>query len=151
MSNTNIVVLTGHLGAVPDYRVFPQSGNGVATLRMAVNKHRRNALTGEFDTVTTWVSIRLFGKLAERAREKLTKGDKVTITGELAEDTWVDRDSGQQRSWLYVVGTACELLSGKSHQGHQPTEQSPVVVSEPHPKDPPTAPATPASRRPAGY
>lgn len=112
MSNTNVVVITGNMGDDVDYRVFPQTGNGVAELRVAVNKHRLNQQTGQFDTYTAWVTVKMFGKLAERANEKLSKGAKVTVTGELAEDNWEDQPTGQKRSKLYVVGNSFEYLGG---------------------------------------
>lgn len=110
MSNTNIVVVTGHLGDDVDFRVFPNTGNGVSEFRIAVNKHRLNKHTDEFDTYTTWITIKVFGKLAERAKEKLFKGAKVTVTGELAEDSWDDRQTGQKRSKLYIIGNTLEYL-----------------------------------------
>ncbi|MFC1337405.1 MAG: single-stranded DNA-binding protein [gamma proteobacterium symbiont of Clathrolucina costata] len=111
MSNTNVVVLTGNLGDDVDHRVMPQSETSVAEIRIAVNKHRPNQ-EGGFDTFTAWVPVKFFGNLADRAKEKLAKGAKVAITGELAEDTWVDKNSGQRRNKLYVVGSSFEPIGG---------------------------------------
>jgi len=112
MSNTNVVVVTGNLGAEVEFRVIPQSETAVAEIRIAVNKHRPNpeAESG-FDTITSWVTVKFYGKLAERAKAKLSIGVKVAITGELAEDTWVDKPTGKNRSKLYVVGNAFEPLA----------------------------------------
>jgi single stranded DNA-binding protein len=112
MSNTNVVVITGNLVADVDYRVYPQSGDGIAEMSVAVNKHRFNQQTNQFDTFTTWVPVRMLGKLAERAVEKLSKGAKLTITGELAEDSWVDDSTQKQRSKLLVLGGSFEYLGG---------------------------------------
>lgn len=119
MSNTNIVVITGNLGDDVDYRVFPQSGDGIAEFRIAVNKHRFNQQTNQFDTITAWVTVKMYGKLAERASEKLSKGAKVTITGELAEDTWVDDATQKPRSKLFVLGASFEFLGGGTKANQQ--------------------------------
>ncbi len=131
MSNTNVVVLTGNLGDNVDYRVFPKSQKGVAELRIAVNKHRFNGDTQQFDTITSWVTIKMYGQLADRANEKLSKGAKIAIEGELVEDNWVEQPSGQKRSKLYVVASSFEYLGGgtrttqNANQGNQQSQPSP--------------------------
>jgi len=129
MSDTNVVVVGGNLGDDVSYRVIPQSGKGVAEIRIATNKHRLKP-DGGFDTSTSWVTVKFFGKIADRVRDKLSKGDKVTITGELSEDRWVDKNSGQNRSKLFIVansyeyhGRATKSPDAGNHQG-QPQQQS---------------------------
>ena len=129
MSDTNVVVVGGNLGDNVNYRVIPQSGKGVAEIRVATNKHRLKP-DGDFETSTSWVTVKFFGKIADRVKDKLSKGDKVTITGELSEDRWTDKNSGQNRSKLYIVansyeyhGRATKSQDDANHQG-QPKQQS---------------------------
>lgn len=114
MSNTNAVVFTGNLGADVDYRVFANTGKGRSELSIAVTKYRpdpQNA--GQFIPKTSWVPVKMFGQLAERARDRLVKGSTVAITGHLEEDTWDDKATGQKRSRLYVVADSFEVITDR--------------------------------------
>ncbi len=155
-NNTNVVVVTGNLGCEVDFRVFPQSGSGVSEFRVAISKYRPND-QGGFETYTTWVSVKMFGKLAERARDKLVKGAKVALTGELSEDSWEDTETGKRRSKLVIVANAFEVLStpnaarGDDFAGDR--EEVPEVrgaAAPPAPRQPARQTPASAARRSAG-
>jgi single-strand DNA-binding protein len=63
------------------------------------------------------VDITLWGRQAEVASEYLTKGAPVLIEGRLKLDQWEDRESGQKRSKLKVVGERMQMLSSKGGGG----------------------------------
>jgi single-strand DNA-binding protein len=48
------------------------------------------------DKDTSWWTIKVWGKLAEQARDVLKKGQEVTITGKMREEQWTD-NAGQKR------------------------------------------------------
>ena len=119
MSNTNVVVISGNLGADVESSATG-GGTMVANIRIAVNKHSPDG-QGGFNTKTSWVSVKSFGPIAERMIGKLSKGSKVIITGELEEEVWKDKQSGANRSKLVVIANSYESLSGaanaKQNQG----------------------------------
>jgi single-strand DNA-binding protein len=83
---------------------------------MAVNRVY-TAENGEKREDTTFVDVTLWGRTAEIAGEYLKKGRPVFIEGRLQLDTWDDKQSGQKRSKLKVVGEGLQLLGGRPGGG----------------------------------
>jgi single-strand DNA-binding protein len=83
---------------------------------MAVNRVY-SAENGEKREETTFVDVTLWGRTAEIAGEYLKKGRPVLIEGRLQLDTWDDKQSGQKRSKLKVVGEGLQLLGGRPGAG----------------------------------
>lgn len=57
------------------------------------------------------MDVTLWGRTAEVAGEYLTKGRPVLIEGRLQLDQWDDKETGQKRSKLKVVGENMTMLS----------------------------------------
>ncbi|NBV33538.1 MAG: single-stranded DNA-binding protein, partial [Proteobacteria bacterium] len=53
------------------------------------------------------------GRLAEIAGEYLRKGRPAYIEGRLKLDSWDDKQTGQKRSKMRVVGESLQLLGGR--------------------------------------
>lgn len=103
----NVVVISGGLGGDPQVR-STQGGTTVMSFSVAVGDRRRNGQTGEWEDVTHWVDVVLFGKRAESLSRFLRKGMKVVVSGRLSQSRWEDK-SGNKRSKLEVVATDVEL------------------------------------------
>lgn len=115
MANFNRVVLVGNLTRDIELR-YTSSQLAVADIGLAINDKRKNQ-QGEFVEETTFVDITLWGRTAEIASEYLKKGSNVLIEGRLKLDSWADKESGQKRSKLKVVGERLQLLGGKAGGG----------------------------------
>ena len=74
-------------------------------------------LSGEKRDETTFVDVTLWGRTAEVAGEYLKKGRPVLIEGRLQLDTWDDKQSGQKRSKLKVIGETLQLIGGRPTGG----------------------------------
>jgi single-strand DNA-binding protein len=111
MASFNKVILLGNLTRDPEVRYTPK-GTAVTELGMAVNRVY-TAENGEKREETTFVDVTLWGRTAEIAGEYLKKGRPVFIEGRLQLDTWDDKQSGQKRSKLKVVGEGLQLLGGR--------------------------------------
>jgi single-strand DNA-binding protein len=111
MASFNKVILLGNLTRDPEVRYTPK-GTAVTELGMAVNRVY-TAENGEKREDTTFVDVTLWGRTAEIAGEYLKKGRPVFIEGRLQLDTWDDKQSGQKRSKLKVVGEGLQLLGGR--------------------------------------
>ncbi len=109
----NKITVVGNLGRDPELRYTPQ-GNAVCNFSMATNEKRRDK-SGEFQDVTTWFRITLWGKQAENASKFLTKGSSVYIEGRLRVEEWSDRD-GKNRYTLDVHATDMQFLGGKGDE-----------------------------------
>ena len=115
MASFNKVILLGNLTRDPEVRYTPK-GTAVTELGMAVNRVY-TAESGEKREETTFVDVTLWGRTAEIAGEYLRKGRPVFIEGRLQLDTWDDKQSGQKRSKLKVVGEGLQLIGSRPAGG----------------------------------
>jgi single-strand DNA-binding protein len=58
------------------------------------------------------VDVDLWSRQAEIAQQYLHKGSPLFVEGRLKYDQWDDKQSGQKRSKLKVVGERIQLLGG---------------------------------------
>ena len=111
MASYNKVMLMGNLTRDPEVRYTPK-GSAVADLAIAVNRVY-TAENGERREEVTYVDIVLWSKLAELAGQYLKKGRAVFIEGRLQMDTWEDKQTGQKRSRIKVVGENMQFLDSR--------------------------------------
>ena len=112
MASFNKVILLGNLTRDPEVKFTP-SGTAVSELGLAVNRSWFDKQSNTRKEETTFVDVTLWGRDAEVAGEYLAKGRPVLIEGRLQLDTWDDKQSGQKRSKLRVVGERMQMLGGK--------------------------------------
>jgi len=145
MANLNKVMLMGNLTRDPEVRYTPK-GTAVAELGMAINRVY-SAENGEKREETTFVDVTLWGRTAEIAGEYLKKGRPVFIEGRLQLDTWDDKQTGQKRSKLKVVGEAMQLIGSRGDGGGSSSGggESSGAAPKSHPAGPakPKPPADP--------
>src|ERR1043166_3202382 len=111
MASFNKVILLGNLTRDPEVRYTPK-GSAVCDLGLAINRNY-TLDSGEKREEVTYVDVVLWARLAEIAGEYIKKGRPVLIEGRLQMDTWDDKQSGQKRSKLRVVGENLQLLGGR--------------------------------------
>jgi len=123
MSNFNKVILMGNLTRDPEVR-FSQGGMAICKLGLAVNRRFQDA-SGEWKEEPTFVDITIFGKRGEAFAKFHAKGKPAFIEGELRFDTWDDKQTGQKRSKLYVVGNNWEFVGSGGRGGGGGFEDAP--------------------------
>ena len=111
MASFNKVILLGNLTRDPEVRYTPK-GSAVCDLGIAINR-QYTLDSGEKREEVTFVDVVLWARLAEIAGEYLKKGRPIFIEGRLQLDTWDDKQSGQKRSKLRVIGETMQLLGGR--------------------------------------
>src|ERR671919_2138110 len=111
MASFNKVILLGNLTRDPEVRYTPK-GSAVCDLGIAVNR-QYTLDNGEKREEVTYVDVVLWARLAEIAGEYLKKGRPIFIEGRLQMDSWEDKQTGQKRSKLRVVGETMQLLGGR--------------------------------------
>ena len=100
--SVNKVILVGNLGADPEIRRM-NSGDQVATLRIATSDTWRDRNTGERRERTEWHSVVIFNEnLVKVVEQYLKKGAKVYIEGQLQTRKWQDQN-GNDRYTTEVV------------------------------------------------
>jgi len=103
----NKVILVGNLGADPEIK-YATSGTAIANLRVATTENRKNR-DGDWEELTEWHRVVMFGKQAEVCKDYLRKGSKIYIEGRLQTRSWDDQ-SGQKRYMTEVVGNQMVML-----------------------------------------
>lgn len=114
MPNANHVTVMGNLTRDPEIKYTPK-GTPIAEFGLAINRYYTPE-NGERQEQTTFVDITLYGRTAEIAKDYLGKGKPVYIEGRLHLDTWDDKETGQKRSKLKVIGENLQLIE-KAPQG----------------------------------
>jgi len=145
MASFNKVILLGNLTRDPEVRYTPK-GTAVTDLGLAVNR-TYTADNGEKREEVTFVDVTFWGRTAEVAGEYLKKGRPVFVEGRLQLDSWDDKQSGQKRSKLKVIGENMQMLGaprggGSGGGGDEESAGAPRSSSRSAPP-PKTAPAAP--------
>ena len=86
----NRVELLGRVGMDPEMR-YSQGGTAITRVRLATDRYRQNG-----ETETDWHDVTCWGKLAEAVNTYVGKGDRLYVTGRLAQNTY-ETDDGQKR------------------------------------------------------
>jgi single-strand DNA-binding protein len=115
MASLNKVMLIGNLTRDPEIKYTPK-GTAIAEIGLAVNR-TYSTESGEKREEVTFVDVELWGRTAELAGEYLKKGRPVFIEGRLKLDTWDDKQTGQKRSKMRVVGEAMQFLGSREGGG----------------------------------
>jgi len=116
MASFNKVILVGNLTRDPEVK-YTTGGTAVAEVGLAVNRSWFDQKSNERKEETTFVDVTLWGRQAEVAGEYLAKGRSVLIEGRLQLDSWNDKETGQKRSKLRVVGEMMQMLGGREGGG----------------------------------
>ncbi len=99
MASVNKITLLGHVGKTPEVR-YSQSGEAITSFSIATTEKWTDK-SGQKQERTEWHSVSVFGKLAEIARDFVTKGKQVYVEGSLRTEEWKDKD-GQPRKTTKV-------------------------------------------------
>jgi single-strand DNA-binding protein len=112
----NIVTLVGRVGGDPDVKYF-ESGSVKCSLTLAVK--RQTSQSDEPD----WFNLELWGKTAEVAANYVRKGGLIGVKGSLKIETWIDKQTGGNRSRPMIRVDKLELLGSKrdSEGGQAPS------------------------------
>lgn len=116
MASFNKVILVGNLTRDPQVRYTP-GGMAVSDVGLAVNRTWFDKQTNQKKEDVTFVDVTLWGRTAEIAGEYLAKGKQVLIEGRLQLDSWDDKETGQKRSKLKVIGENMTMLGSRQDGG----------------------------------
>ena len=95
MADLDSVQISGRLTQTPKLK-STKGDTALCEISLAVNGRKEDQC--DFVDVTFW------GKQAEVIAEYLQKGRYIIVTGRLKLDRWEDKESGQKRTRLGVIG-----------------------------------------------
>ena len=111
MPNLNKIQLMGNLTRDPQLKHTPK-GTAVADIGLAVNRIGKDE-HGQRTEETTFVDVTFWGRTAETVAQYTSKGRPLYVEGRLKMDSWQDKQTGQNRSKLKVIGDSFQFLGGR--------------------------------------
>jgi single-strand DNA-binding protein len=105
MASLNVCSFTGRAGRDPEVRYF-ESGSMVANLTLAVEGWKR-------DSEPLWLPLTIWGKTAQVAADYVRKGSQIAVSGQLQNETWTDKATGEKRSKVILSVSELTLLGSK--------------------------------------
>lgn len=100
----------GNLGSDPVLKWVDVAGEkrAVCELRAYFDRQIRDGESWK-EQGGFWLNISYWGKRAEIASKLLVKGCRVVVTGTLAQDTWADKDTGEEKNRLVLDADTVDL------------------------------------------
>lgn len=123
MADFNQVTLVGRLTRDPELKTTP-GGSAVVNTSMAIGRRWFDKATQQKKEETTYVDITAFGKTAELVNEYCTKGSGVLVSGQIRQDSWEDKTTGQKRSKLFVMADSIQFLDNKRSGASAPASEA---------------------------
>ncbi|OGV53459.1 MAG: hypothetical protein A2X45_24300 [Lentisphaerae bacterium GWF2_50_93] len=109
MANLNKVLLIGNLTKDPELRYTPQ-GSAICDFRIAINRQYMTS-DGQKKEEVSFIDINVWGRQAETCNRFIKKGSQVFVEGRLKLDSWQDKETGKNRSRLFVVAERIQFLN----------------------------------------
>lgn len=113
MASINQVVFTGNVAQEP--KILQGQNSLFGDFRLAVSSFYRKA-DGTSQEETIFLTCKVSGRTAEIANLYLTRGSPVGVTGQLREESWVDKITGQKVSRLVVRVDNLSLMETKAQR-----------------------------------
>lgn len=121
----------GNLAADPELRYTP-SGRAICRLRVAHNTRRRTTAGAWEDGPTMWITVTVWGDLAERLAGNLHRGNTVVVEArdDLSAYAYLPQDGQQPAAQLQVTGARVVLVSRIRSAAAQSSDTS-VEMTDP--------------------
>lgn len=101
-SDYNKIILEGRFVKTPDLHYTKNTNMAIAHGTLATNKVY-TMKNGEEKTETMFTDVEIFGKQAELAGQKFTKGLRVIAEGHLRQDVWESQDGRKNSKHIFVI------------------------------------------------
>lgn len=85
--------------------------NGVTVARISIANNQKVKRNGQWQDVTNFFDIAIFGKSANNLAQYLTKGKQIAVSGALRQDRWADTN-GNNRTKISLIASQLQLLGG---------------------------------------
>jgi single-strand DNA-binding protein len=96
---------------------YTPGGAAVCDIGLAVNRKYKSG--DEWKEEVLFIDVTTWGKVAENCGQFLSKGRPILVSGELVQDNWEDKATGQPRSKIKVRANVVQFLNagGNSEGG----------------------------------
>lgn len=108
----NQVNVTGNLTKEPDLH-FLADGTAVANISLGVNEVFNGGDEKKRREVVTFVDVQVWGNSAESLSKSVEKGTQLFVTGSLRQGKWKDKETGKDRTKLFVKADSWQFTQYK--------------------------------------
>lgn len=105
--------ILGNLVRDPETR-HTQGGKSVTGFTLAVNRKLGNDGNGNPRESVAFIDVSIWGPRGEAFAKYHRKGSLAFVAGDLVQDSWEDKQTGEKRSKLKVTAWEWEFVGGKS-------------------------------------
>lgn len=124
----NNVVLIGRLTKDPELRFLPNTGQGMSTFTLAVDKDLSKEKRREFEAqgkpTADFIRVVCWGRLAETSANYLVKGQLTGVQGRIQTRSW-QNENGERRYATEIVANKIEFLEWKDKENDCTTNYTP--------------------------
>ncbi|MBR6470533.1 MAG: single-stranded DNA-binding protein [Victivallales bacterium] len=106
----NKVMLLGRVSIPPQLK-SSTGGTTICTFSIAINRRYR-ASDGSYRETADFLELSVFGKTADHCASYLKKGSAVFVEGHLKQESWQDKETGQNRHRLSLVADRVHFVDG---------------------------------------
>lgn len=124
------ITIKGRVGKDMDIK-FTQAGKAFVPFSVVSNTRKKDANGDWVDADTSWWECKAFGGYAEALVDNIKRGDLVTITGVIKQNTWVDKDGNKRSSYEVLVDTIAKQIIVQKYHGEVRTKKPDPVVWDP--------------------
>lgn len=110
----NRMYLEGRFVAAPEVR-YTKTGSAIGSGTICANKYYQ-LKNGEEQQETLFMDLEMFGKTAELAGRRISKGQKVIIEGHLKQNVWEGQDGKRHSKILLVVERFIHIESPRRNE-----------------------------------
>ena len=130
----------GRCGAEPEARYF-ENGNSVCKIVIYLNQKSKKDDQGNWvETPPLKARASVWGKQMESVVNTVKKGDAVFVSGNLEQEYWNDKKTGELRTALAINSASVVAVETKKAGQAQPTQQAQPVGSRPDWRSSPVVP-----------
>lgn len=96
------ITAVGNVTRDPEKRVTP-SGKSVAKFSIAKNVRVKDDKGNWTDGTPEFFDVTVWEGLADNVCDSVTKGTRVIVSGELKQETWIDKDNPELKRSRHVI------------------------------------------------
>jgi single-strand DNA-binding protein len=123
MPEMNKIILIGRVTRDLELRYTP-ANQAVVTFNVASSRNYKDAQSGEWKEIVSFIPVVAWGKQAEMVADRLKKGSAVYVEGRLQSRSWESKQ-GEKRTTLEVIADKFQFLT----KNEKSDEVSPVINS----------------------
>lgn len=112
----NVITIAGTVGKDAEMKSL-NDGTAIAAFSVADSQGKDK---------TVWWNCSMFGKRAESLGQYILKGTRVTVSGQVTEDTWTDKNGLERKSMKVRVNDIALQSKSEPRQEAAP-KQEPVI------------------------